>query len=436
MRRLAALAVCAAGVAAALAVAGAAGLPPTEGLQLIGISVGAALAVGLAATGLLRLLPHTRFGVQMTIVVVAGIAAVAAGALAAAWAMVLPAEDLAGLVVVVLSAGTAGALVALTVSQRVNRAQASLTEATRRLREGAGSSAADPPPIKEFATLAAELETTRQRLQESRQRERLLDASRRELITWLSHDLRTPLAGIRALAQALGDGVATDPATVARYHHQLDEQAARVAEMVEDLFALSRIHSGAAEHHLPPVALRDLLSDAVAAAEALATARDVRITGRFEDPVAVRAAPAEVGRVLDNLLSNAVRETPRGGRVAVAAHVRDRGAVITVTDECGGIPDDVLARMFEAGYRAAEARTPDHGVRGGFGLTVARGLAEAHGGSLEVRNVPGGCEFRLTLMLACETRASAGDAREAPSCSPPRPGGLSVPSSARDNPGL
>lgn len=399
MRLRAALAVALAVPAVTVVALVALGVPAAEGLMLWGISAGGALAVGLLGTALLRLMPQAAFFVQMSVVVVAGVGAVAAGALAASAKMLLPAEDLPSFVVVIASAGTVGALVSLTLSRRVRAAQISLTAAARRLADGS-EPAAGAPPIREFAALAADLEETRRRLAESRERERRLDAARRDLMTWLSHDLRTPLAGIRALAEALEDEVVDDPETVSRYHRRLGEQAARVADMVEDLFALSRISSGAVAPARTRVALGDLLSDSVAAAEAVASRQGVVLEADDAGQVDVRVAPADIARVLDNLLSNAIRETPRGGRVAVAVRAGDAAVDVTVTDACGGLPAEVKQRLFDPGYRGAPARTPSAAARGGFGLTIARGLAEAHGGTLEVEAAAGGCTFRLTLPRA------------------------------------
>ena len=384
------------GLAVTVLVCIAIGVPPGKAVWLVGIASGGALVVGLAATGLLRSLRQARFGVQMAIVVGAGVGAVAIGAVAAAYAMLLPPEELHSFVVVVIAAGTVGAFVALTLAERVRAAQLSLAATARRFEDDSTAPVASPP-IKEFATLVAELEATRNRLDLSRRRERELEAARRELVAWLSHDLRTPLAGIRALAEALEDGVAEDPETVARYHQRLGEQAERISDMVEDLFTLSRIHSGSLEVERARVSLGDLLSDAVAGAEAVAARHGVRIDGRIDEPVELDVGTREVSRILDNLLSNAIRETPPGGRVTVELAVEGGWATISVTDECGGIPEDVRARVFDPGYRGEPARGVEQASRGGFGLTIAQGLAEAYDGALQVRNIAGGCEFRLHL---------------------------------------
>src|SRR5207253_6633093 len=116
----------------------------------------------------------------------------------------------------------------------------------------------------ELDGLRRELTTTADRLAESRERERALERSRRELVAWVSHDLRTPLAGLRAMAEALEDGVATDPA---RYHHRIRVEADRLAALVDDLFELSRIQAGALRLTLERVPVADVVSDALASAQ-------------------------------------------------------------------------------------------------------------------------------------------------------------------------
>ena len=139
-------------------------------------------------------------------------------------------------------------------------------------------------------------------------------------MAWVSHDLRTPLAGLRAMAEALEDGLAADPP---RYHKQMRAEAERLAAMVDDLFELSRIHSGALQLAPDRIALDDLVSDVLASTEALARERGVRLAGRAAGQLAVRADPRELSRALTNLLANAIRHTPPGGRVYVEARPQD-----------------------------------------------------------------------------------------------------------------
>ena len=115
------------------------------------------------------------------------------------------------------------------------------------------------------------------------ERERALERSRRELVAWVSHDLRTPIAGIRAMVEALDDGVVVDDADVRRYHQQLTVEADRLARLVDDLFELSRIEADALHLTVEEVPLGELVSDAVASVAAVAHAKGVRLGGRVDD---------------------------------------------------------------------------------------------------------------------------------------------------------
>jgi signal transduction histidine kinase len=239
---------------------------------------------------------------------------------------------------------------------------------------------------------------------EVRERERRMEASRRELVAWVSHDLRTPLAGLRAMAEALEDGVVDDPSTVADYHRRIRTETDRMAGLVDDLFELSRINAGALRISPAAVSLGDVVSDAVASAGPIAAERRVRLVAADDGWPTVRGSEPELSRMLGNLLRNAIRHTPSDGTVFVTGGRDERGGWIAVTDGCGGIPEGDLARVFDVAFRGESARTPAggaaDGVRlagGGLGLAIVRGLASAHQGDVAVANVPGGCRFVVHL---------------------------------------
>ena len=220
-------------------------------------------------------------------------------------------------------------------------------------------------------------------------------ARSRELVAWISHDLRTPLAGLRAMSEALEDGVAAEPD---RYLRQIRTEVERLNDMVGDLFELSRIHAGALALTRSRMSLYDLIGDALAGADPLAREHGVRLVGDRIEPVPVEVDGKEMSRVLGNLLVNAIRRTPTDGTVAVAAERTAEGVVLSVTDGCGGIPEDDLPRVFDTGWRGTHARTPPAGA--GLGLAIVRGIVEAHQGRAAVRNVSGGCRFEVTLPAA------------------------------------
>ncbi|MGH8904959.1 MAG: sensor histidine kinase [Egibacteraceae bacterium] len=389
--------VVAVGLAVVVACIALVDLPVRDSLAITAFAGLAALVTGGVGGGVLHLLRRRSFFAQVSVVALTSTVAVAAGTLAVGYAMFISAHDLNALAVVVVVAGFVGVLAAFTLAFRVDQASRSLGEAARRIGDPAAPRSA-PPSILEFRRLAAELEETGARLEEARVRELATEAARRELVAWVSHDLRTPLSGIRAVTEALEDGLVDDPETVRRYLVTLRVEADRLTGLVNDLFELSRIHAGALRLTMEPVSLGDLISDALAAAGPVAEAKGVTVEGRMDGVVELEASPPELARVLRNLLDNAIRQTPPGGEVSVEASGGGGRAFFAVSDSCGGIPDDDLSRVFEAGFRGEAARTPTAADGGaGLGLAIARGLVEAHRGELSVANTATGCRFVVTL---------------------------------------
>ena len=246
----------------------------------------------------------------------------------------------------------------------------------------------------EMRAVADELARSSDRLRASQARERRLEQSRRELVAWVSHDLRTPLAGLRAMAEALDDGMATDPQ---RYHRQMLKEANRMATMVDDLFELSRIHAGALNLTLQPMVLRDVVSETIAGAIPVASTHGVQLGGDVLADVEVRADATALSRVVGNLVMNAIRHTPADGVVLVEGRTTEGAVELTVTDGCGGIHPDDLASVFEVGWRGTRARTPGPDTGAGLGLAIVRGLVEAHHGTVTVSNHGNGCRFIVRL---------------------------------------
>ncbi|MFD6415325.1 sensor histidine kinase [Streptomyces sp. NPDC060194] len=352
-------------------------------------------AAGLVGALVLRLLRHRSLVVTLTVVAAVAVTAMLAGTLSVAWEMFLSPHDLKVVTIVVAMAAAVSLATAVLLGRWVAARSKALTEAARSFGDGGSFAAPREPGSAELVSLTRELEETSRKLAVSRERERTLEASRRELVAWISHDLRTPLAGLRAMAEALEDGVAADPA---RYLRQMRTEVERLDGMVGDLFEISRIHAGSLVLTPSPVSVYDLVGDALAGADPLAREHGVRLVGDSVDAVPVDVDSKEMSRVLGNLLVNAIRRTPADGTVAVAARSASGQVVLSVTDGCGGIPEEDLDRVFDTGWRGTHARTPPAGA--GLGLAIVRGIVEAHQGRAAVRNVAGGCCFEVTLPTA------------------------------------
>jgi len=297
-------------------------------------------------------------------------------------------------------AGLAGLAVALFVGRRLTKASRALSSAVQNVGESGVYVAPQLTLPAELKDLSAELTAAHERLAQARSRERALEASRRELVAWVSHDLRTPLAGLRAMAEALEDQVVIDPREVSNYHSQIRREVDRLTLMIDDLFELSRIHAGALRLTKRMVGLEDLVAEVVASAEPVARAKGVRLTGAAVRGMPVYVDAAEMGRALRNLVTNAIRHTPADGGVDVLAEVQSGMACVSVSDACGGIPPGDLPRVFDVAFRGESARTPGPQSGGGLGLSIARGIVEAHSGQIAVRNAGPGCQFLIRLPLA------------------------------------
>jgi signal transduction histidine kinase len=239
---------------------------------------------------------------------------------------------------------------------------------------------------------------------EARRRERTAEGARRELVAWISHDLRTPLAGMRAMAEALADGVVDHPHEIVEYARRIGQEVGHLSGMVDDLFELSRITAGTLTIHPAAVPLKDVISEATESERLVASAQGVELEVRARTWPIVSGSDPELVRVVRNLVSNAVRHTPGQGTVLIRVDEADQCALVSVQDACGGIPDDELERVFEVGFRGNHARSragDDAFPPGtGLGLAITRGLVAAHDGRINVVNSGPGCRFDVLLPLA------------------------------------
>ena len=368
----------------------------TDDLLVAVISAGCSAAIGLAGIVLLRLLRPRPLRVSLAVLAATAVLAVVAAVVGTAQAMLLSPHDLRVVLLATAIAGVVALAVSLLLAREVGRGSRALQDATRALGRGGPPGVRVEPATRELAAVSAELAATSARLEEAREREQALDSSRRELIAWVSHDLRTPLAGLRAMAEALEDGMAEDPG---RYHRQIGAEVDHLASLVDDLFELSRIQSGTLRLAFDSVSLSEVVAGVVDTAEPLAKARSVRLAVSAPAGVEVRGDSGELARAVSNLVGNAIRHTPSDGTVLVRTAREDGAAVLEVSDRCGGIPADDLDRIFDVAWRGTAARTPGPDAGAGLGLAIVRGIVEAHSGTVTVANGMDGCRFQIRLPL-------------------------------------
>jgi signal transduction histidine kinase len=353
-------------------------------IELALIVAASTLAAGLAGALALRLLPSVSARL-------AGLSLLAVGLPLAAVLLSGVAMFHMGADVVILAVAAASSTVAIAAALFVGR---SITAPVDRLRAVSGalaggdlSARAPEQGPTEIAELGAAFNGMAARLED------LFDA-RRELVAWASHDLRTPLAAIRAMIEAIEDGIATPD----QYIEALAEQTRRLGSLVDDLFELARIDAGVLSIELTEASLGGLVDSCVRSLQAEAGQRNVRLETHLDGAPQVRCAPDKVERVLDNLLTNALRHTPSDGAIAVLVEPASDEVRVSVEDSGEGIAPEALRRMFDRFWRADPARSPGSS---GLGLAIARGLVEAQGGRIWAENRPdGGARISFTLPAA------------------------------------
>jgi signal transduction histidine kinase len=382
----------------------------TDLLLIIGLTLGACLVVGVLGALLLRAIRRSSLRYQLAVASLIPVLAVAATVVINVELMFLSAHDTT---VILLAVGTA-LLVAVVGGWLVSRR---FSLASRQLQDSIGLLVSDSEGVRttdvqhqdsgtndrslpaELARVEEELAEARQTLADARQRERAAEQSRQELVSFMSHDLRTPLAGLRALAEGLEDGVITDVPGTLRH---IRSTVARMTIMVDDLFALSRVRGVPEPRELSLVALSELVSDVALEAEATARTAKVRLEVNVpdHDNLAVLGRHEDLSRALGNLISNAIRHTEPDQIVRVTADRGEDGSVrVSVMDGCGGIPEAYLDRVFDTGWRGSPARSSTDGGAG-LGLAIARGVVESHQGEIAVRNTETGCCFEVALPQA------------------------------------
>jgi signal transduction histidine kinase len=239
---------------------------------------------------------------------------------------------------------------------------------------------------------------------EIRDSERYAEQSRRRLVAFVSHDLRTPLAGIRAVSEAIADGVVAADEVKAHAKH-IEQESVRLSEMVDDLFEMSKINAGALTPSFDKVALDEVVDDVLAAHRIAAERSGVFLRANLPDqPIQVVGSDRALVRVLSNLVANAIAHTPEGGSVELALGSDENSAWARVDDTGVGIDEADLPRVFDVAYRGSNSRVPraDSSLPSGsgLGLAIAAGLVQAHRGTLSAHNLPTGARFEVRLPLA------------------------------------
>jgi signal transduction histidine kinase len=304
---------------------------------------------------------------------------------------------LLAIVLLVFAGGMAmilGYFLSSTVTERIDL----LKGAAEKLSQGNLQARVPVQGHDEVSALAVTFNQMAEQLQTADQKQRELEGLRRDLIAWVSHDLQTPLTSMRAILEALSDGIVDDPETVKRYLNTAQRDVRSLSALIDDLFQMAQLDAGGFPLHRAPASLNDLVSDTLESFTELAKQQAITLEGQVEsdvDPVFMDTQA--IGRALNNLISNALRHTPPAGRVSVWVRRTGMRVEVTVSDTGEGIRAEDIPHIFERFYRGEKSRNRGTGGAG-LGLAIARGIVRAHGGDIRVESKVGkGTQFTFHI---------------------------------------
>jgi len=304
---------------------------------------------------------------------------------------------LLAIVLLVFAGGMAmvlGYFLSSTITARIQQ----LKGAAEKLAQGDLKTRVEVNGRDEVASLAVTFNQMAEQLQAADNKQRELESLRRDLIAWVSHDLHTPLTSMRAILEALSDGVVEDPETVKRYLHTAQRDVHSLSSLIDDLFQMAQLDAGGFPLNSAKASLSDLVSDTLESFTELAKQQEISLEGNVDSDVdPVHMDTQAIGRVLNNLIGNALRHTTGLGRVSVWVRRSTQGVEVTVSDTGEGIRAEDIPHIFERFYRGDKSRNRVTGGAG-LGLAIARGIVRAHGGDIRVESMAGkGTQFTFHI---------------------------------------
>lgn len=276
-----------------------------------------------------------------------------------------------------------------------------MATATEKLASGDLTTRLEVHGNDELANLGKAFNWMASSLQQIDEQKRMLEQTRRDMIAWISHDLRTPLASMRVMIEAMTDGVVDDPETTTRYLKNTQNEIQHLSRMIDSLFELAQLDTGQVNLDIQMASLRDLISDTLGSMIAHAKQQNVDLAGEVDDMVdPIYIAPDKIQRVLYNLVHNAILYTPPQQKITLTARPSGDDVRVDVHNSGASIASEELPHIFDSFYRGERSRTKNTtGHRGaGLGLAIARGFVEAHGGKIWVESSPDtGTTFSFTI---------------------------------------
>jgi signal transduction histidine kinase len=369
--------------------------------QLLALTAGVSVLLGFGAyrLGWLERAPSLRSALVGTYLLASGLTFL--NVWITARLMFASEHDLLLATVLLFFAGGIAVALGSFFAQALTGRIARLEDAARKIQSGELSERVSVGGTDEIAALGNAFNQMADRLQSAQQKQKELEAMRRDLVAWAGHDLRTPLTSIQVLVEALSDGVVEDPESTRKYLLQAKKQVDILSLLVNDLFQVSQLDAGGLPLKFETASLTDLISDTLESFSAQAEQRQVHLSGYAAPEVDPLSFDVQhMGRVLNNLVSNALRYTSPGGSVFIQAERLPGMVVVTIRDTGEGIPSEDLPHVFERFYRGEKSRSRASGGAG-LGLAIAKGIVEAHGGTISVKSIPeAGTDFTFTLPKA------------------------------------
>jgi signal transduction histidine kinase len=313
--------------------------------------------------------------------------------------MFLSAHDEGLLMLLLIFSGALSIFFAFLLSEQLSKQVRDLEQGAGAIADGNLNARVQPGGSHELAQLATAFNTMAAQLQKAFDAQRETERARKELVAAISHDLRTPLASLRLMTEAISDGVADERQT-ALFLERMRGEVSYMTGLIDDLFELSQLDAGALKLHKERANLSDLLSDTLESLQNQAQLKEQTLQGEIVGELPEFCFdPRKIQRVLNNLLGNAIRYTPNGGNISLMAKQSGEIVIVSVTDNGEGIAPADHERIFDPFYRSERSRGREHGGAG-LGLAIARGLIEAHGGRIYVQSAEGkGSTFTLELPL-------------------------------------
>jgi len=365
---------------------------------LLSGSISLALGFGASQLGL-----RSRLGIRGKVVVAGSVGSVVAlvNVIVTALLMFLSPHDLALLAVLLLFSLVLSLIFTYVIAKNITSSIEKLAAGAQFLAEGDLSTRLDASSNDEVGALAGAMNTMAEELEQAFRRQRELQQARKDLIASVSHDLRTPLASMSAMVEAISDGVVSDEKTIQAYCTNISSEVEHLSLLIDDLFELSRLDSGTLELQLQPSSVEEMLSSVLESMKAQTDGHTLTLNNTSNikvDPVMVD--PHKIQRVLYNLVQNAIRHTPSDGTISLEIQDAGPDVQIDVVDSGQGIAHEDKDQVFDRFYRGEKSRSREFGGAG-LGLAIAKGIVEAHGGRIWVNSQPGvGSRFSFSLPKA------------------------------------